>query len=206
MSLSPRGFYINLDKRIDRQIHFEDTKQKYPFFSNIERMSAFEHTNGGYGCGMSHIMALKQCLTLNDEVFLICEDDLLIIKEDAFKNMIDNVRYEDNWDVLTFTPRGDIMPGQDIRDNFIRVNNNQTATAYLIKKHMVPILISNFEEALVGLSQGGDPNIYCIDQYWKQLQNVYKFYYFIDIFAGQLVGYSDIEKRNINYNDRFVKQ
>jgi hypothetical protein len=137
---------------------------------------------------------------------LICEDDLLIIKEDAFKNMIDNVRYEDNWDVLTFTPRGDIMPGQDIRDNFIRVNNNQTTTAYLIKKHMVPILISNLEEALVGLSQGGDPNIYCIDQYWKQLQNVYKFYYFIDIFAGQLVGYSDIEKRNVNYNDRFVKQ
>lgn len=206
MAISPKGYYINLDKRPDRKTNFEEIKQKYPLFQNVERMTAYEHSNGGYGCGMSHIIALKKCLESDDDVFLICEDDLLIMDENNLNRMTDDLNLKDDWDIITLTPRGDIMPGQEIRDLFLRINNNQTTTAYFIKKHMVSILIANLEEAIAGLNKGGNPNIYCIDQYWKRLQNQYKFYYYKDVFAGQLVGFSDIENRFVDYNDRFIKQ
>jgi hypothetical protein len=35
---------------------------------------------------------------------------------------------------------------------------------------------------------------------------MYPFYYYKDIFAGQLIGWSNIEKRYVDYNDRFIKQ
>ena len=37
------GFYINLDKRIDRKDHFEQNVKCHSFFSNIERISAIYH-------------------------------------------------------------------------------------------------------------------------------------------------------------------
>ena len=65
---------------------------------------------------------------------------------------------------------------------------------------MIPVLIKNYEEAVTNLLKGGKYEKYGIDQYWKKLQNDYKFYYYKDIFCGQLPGYSDIENKNVNYN------
>jgi hypothetical protein len=90
--------------------------------------------------------------------------------------------------------------------NFYRIHNNQTTTAYIIKKTFIPILITNFKQSIIGLVKGGNPNTYAIDQWWKQLQHQHTFYYYKDIYAGQLVGYSNIENKNINYNDRFIRQ
>ena len=97
------------------------------------------------------------------------------------------------------------MPGLPYH-NFCRIHNNQTATAYIIKKTFVPVLISNFKESVIGLVKGGNPNTYAIDQWWKQLQNQYIFCYYKDIYAGQLVGYSSIENKHVNYNERFLRQ
>ena len=53
---------------------------------------------------------------------------------------------------------------------------------------------------------GDSSTIYAIDQIWKLLQNDNTFLYYKHIFAGQLPGYSDIEKRNTNYNIRYLEQ
>tara|TARA_B100000900_G_C20555768_1_gene706746 strand:+ start:716 stop:1330 length:615 start_codon:yes stop_codon:yes gene_type:complete len=204
--MSIPGYYINLDSRVDRKGSFESIKEKVPFLKNVERYSAFEHTNGAYGCGMSHINVLKKCLELEGDVFIICEDDLLIINENNLNNMINTLDVNQDWDIITLTPRGDIMPGYDLPNDYIRINNNQTTTGYIIKRHMIPILIKNLEEAVNGLINGGKGIIYSIDQYWKRLQNEYKFYYYKHIYAGQLVGFSNIEKRFVNYNERYIKQ
>ena len=68
------------------------------------------------------------------------------------------------------------------------------------------ILISNFKESVTALINGGHPKICAIDQWWKQLQSQYTFCYYKDIYAGQLVGYSNIENKHINYNERFLRQ
>jgi GR25 family glycosyltransferase involved in LPS biosynthesis len=200
------GYYINLDSRLDRKLNFEDLQTKNSFFNKVERFSAYRHKNGSIGCGLSHIEVLKNCLEKDEPAFLVCEDDLTILNEERFRNMSKNLVLEDDWDVITLTPRGDKVVGDELPGEFVRIQNNQTTTAYIIKKRMVPILIANLEEAIHGLSQGGDPNIYSIDQYWKRLQIEYKFYYYKHIYAGQLVGYSDVEKRMVDYNDRFLMQ
>jgi len=205
-NLSFKGFYINLDHRNDRKEHFENLKTKFSFFKNIQRLSAIQDTNGAIGCGKSHILALEKCLEYDDDVFMICEDDLLISNNNNFISFINTIDINADWDILTLTPRGDIIPNQELPNNYIRINNNQTTTGYIIKRNMIPILIINLKEAIDGLTRDGKGEIYSIDQYWKRLQNEYKFYYYKYVFAGQLVGYSDIEKKNINYNERYSIQ
>ena len=201
-----KGFYINLDKRPDRKIHFEGLKTKYPFFNGVERFSAIPHEKGFIGCCKSHVEVLKKCRELEGDVFMVCEDDLQIYNEVNFKKMTETLDLNADWDVLTLTPRGDSIKGQDLPNGYIRVQNNQTATCYVLKRHMLDILIDTLEEGYRQLELGGHPNDHTNDQIWKRLQTTYKFYYYKDVFAGQLVGFSDIEKRFVNYNDRFMKQ
>ena len=204
-----KGFYINLDARIDRMQHFESMKTKYGFFKNIERISAIKNSNGAIGCGMSHIKVLTKLLESDDNYFMVCEDDLCILNDNNYNKFVEDFdKIKDkNWDVIVITPRGDMMQDIDLnQNNFYRINNNQTTTAYIIKKEFINILIANLKESITGLLKGGHPNVYAIDQWWKKLQNEYKFYYYKDIYAGQLVGYSDIEMRNVNYNQRYISQ
>lgn len=91
-------------------------------------------------------------------------------------------------------------------NDFYEIVNNQTATGYIIKKSFIPILLHSFKKSVEGLLKKLNPDIYAIDQYWKPLQKVHHFYYFKKVFAGQLVGYSSIEKRVVNYNHRFMIQ
>jgi hypothetical protein len=205
-----KGFYINLDERVDRMNHFENLKVKYHFFKNVKRLSAIKNSNGAVGCGASHIEALTkllECADDSDDYFMVCEDDLCILNDDNFNKFVkdfDNIK-DKKWDMIVITPSGDKIPGLPYH-NFCRIHNNQTATAYIIKKTFVPVLISNFKESVIGLVKGGNPNTYAIDQWWKQLQHQYLFCYYKDIYAGQLVGYSSIENKHVNYNERFLRQ
>ena len=201
-----KGFYINLDKRPDRKVHFEGLKKKHSFFKAVQRFSAIENDNGYIGCCSSHIAAIKKCKQLDGDVFMICEDDLIIFNEQHFNSMVNTLDITADWDVFTLTPRGDSMPNEDLPNDYIRIKNNQTATAYLIKRHMIDVLADTLQEGLDQMRKGGHPNEYMNDQIWKKLQISYKFYYYKNIFAGQLEGFSDIEKRLVNYNERFKNQ
>ena len=194
-----KGFYINLDERVDRMKHFENVKVTYDFFKNIKRLSAIKNSNGAIGCGASHVEALTKLLGYDDDYFMVCEDDLCILNDDHFNKFVkdfNNIK-DKKWDIIVMTPSGDKMPGLPYH-NFYRIHN--------IKKTFIPILISNFKESVIGLVKGGNPNTYAIDQWWKQLQNKYTFCYYKDMYAGQLVGFSNIENKHINYNERFLRQ
>jgi GR25 family glycosyltransferase involved in LPS biosynthesis len=206
MTSSIKGFYINLDKRPDRKLHFESIQQKYSFFSNLERLSATEHEKGYIGCTQSHIKALNKCKEMEGDVFMICEDDLIILNDENYNKMVNCLNIKDDWDLLTLTPRGDPFGNDNIRNQYFRIKNCQTTTGYIIKREFIDILIENLHDGLKQLLNNGNPNNYSIDQYWKNLQTKHRFYYFKDVFAGQLVGFSDIEKRFVNYNQRFMVQ
>ena len=202
-----KGFYINLNGRTDRKEHFEKLKIKYPFLSNIERFSAIENLDGALGCCCSHIDSLTLAMDLNEPYVAIFEDDFTILNPDNFFKFIDdfnNIKSHDFWDVIVLTPSGTTT--HPSISNFNRIINNQTASGYIIKSNALPILINILTESKQLQLRGVIKNISAIDQYWKQMQLNYSFYYYKDIFAGQLVGWSDIEKRFVDYNDRFMKQ
>lgn len=198
-----KGFYINLDKRLDRREHFENIS---PIFKNIKRFPAIEYSPGYIGCAMSHIAVLKKGLDIEGEYIFIFEDDFMILNMDNFNHFLNDFKVAVfNWDIIVLTPRG-ITIHKKSSEKFKRIFDNQTCTGYIIKKKFIPILIQNLEESLQNLLNGESYMIYGIDQYWKKLQLKYKFYYYSSIFGGQLPGWSNIENRMVNYNERFLKQ
>lgn len=207
------GYYINLDERRDRREHFEKNIRSVPFFSSIERMRAVKHSDGAIGCGMSHINALllaKQNYR-DDSYIAVLEDDFCLLDVEACAEFIasfSKICDSEDWDCLILTPRGKTMTTNNhiTRCGFKHIIESQTTTGYIVKMTMVDALIENLKTAVEKLLRGGDRNIYSIDQYWKKLQTRYRWYYYQSIFAGQLPGWSNIENRMTNYNERFIKQ
>ena len=202
-----KGYYINLDKRADRNNHMQNIT-KHLFFQSITRFSAIEHTQGAVGCTLSHIDCLKKLSQKNDDYYMILEDDFCVFNPRHFNNFIsdfDNIKDSDEWDIITLTPSGKTIT-HNKNKNFHRIIDNQTTTGYIIKHNFISTLLPVFEASVSKLKNGGDPNIWALDSCWKPLQLTRQFWYHNDIFAGQLPGYSDIEKRQVNYNKRFVMQ
>ena len=209
------GFYINLKKRIDRNIHIENNILTQNIFGNIQRFNAIENTiNPALGCGMSHLGALRELKKYheihNEPYYIVIEDDFMIFNIDnfnLFQTYFDKIKNNNNWDVIVLTPRGQKTDNDDpfmLENKFKRIIKNQTATAYIMKPYMINEIINCFETACNNMNNKGGFNPYAIDQYWKEMQNNRSFYYFTERFGGQLVGYSDIERQNVNYNPVFI--
>ena len=206
-----KGYYINLDSRKDRKEHFEKNIKKYPFFSNIKRFNAVYHKAYGVGCILSHIGCIKELLKEDDDYYLIMEDDFCILNEDNLNEFFfefDKIKDNNEWDMITLTPRGKTVKKNKI-NNFNQICDCQTATGYIIKKEILPILMDVFKKGALGLMKGyrgPPPNPYFNDQCWKPLQEKTTWLYFNKIYGGQLPGYSNIEERIVDYNKVFLMQ
>lgn len=205
------GFYINLKHREDRNKHIIKLQNKHKFFKNIKQFDAIYDKQYGVGCSKSHIKCLELCLEMNNEYFLIMEDDLEIFDNhifDEFVNHFEQIKNSNEWDVITLTPRG-ITKQQLYVEHFNRIVDTQTATAYIIKREFIKKLLPILRNGLIGLQQAKtkkDIHINFNDQCWKPIQHKTVWLYYYKIFAGQLSGYSDNEKRNTDYNKRFLEQ
>lgn len=206
------GFYINLDYRFDRKSHFEEYIKNFDFFKNIMRFSAIKFDNGAIGCGLSHIEVLKILKNIDSNYFCVFEDDFMIYDFSVFNcfmNDFEKIKTNSNWDIILLTPffakeKNDETNEELTKNKFIRICNAQTTTAYIIKKSFINVMIDNFIDAVNNLLNNGKSVIYAIDIYWKKLQKIHKFYTYKLRFAKQLVGFSDIEKKRINY-DKYIK-
>lgn len=190
-----RVFYINLDKRPDRNSQVSEQLQKYFSDKPIKRLSAIlDEGNGAIGCLKSHIMMLRYALDNHPgENILFCEDDLEFIEDPRpYLNKIDRP-----WDVImlahnTFKKREE--------NNLIRLLDTQTASAYLVNGEYVKNLYDNLSESLQDYESTG---IWKVenwnDQCWKKLQPKGRWYTFRDRIAKQRESYSDIQKGVVDY-------
>jgi len=205
------GFYINLEKRNDRNEHMQKLIKDFPFFKDIKRMNAYYSNKYGVGCTQSHINCLTECLKMNEEYYLIMEDDFFIFNKKnfiRFKENFDKIKCDNDWDVITLTPHGNTT-NKNYKENFNKIINSQTTTAYIIKHDFINQLLKYMQIGLKGLKKGyigPEPNPYCTDQCWKPLQKKSNWIYHSEIFAGQIPSYSDIEGRFVNYNKAFLNQ
>jgi len=208
------GYYINLDRRPDRKQHFENNIKNHLYFKDIERLKAIEHNDGALGCAYSHLLALNMAKKNygNMDFIAVFEDDFLIMNENnfnLFEAAFEKIQTSDEWDIIVLTPRGvpkNIESNILTQNGFKQILDNQTTTGYIIKMSFVDILIQNLKDSIENQNKGVIKDICACDQYWKKLQTEHRFYYYNYIFAGQLIGWSDVECRNVNYNARFVNQ
>lgn len=203
-----KGYYINLDNRTDRNSSILELKTKYSFFKDIERVSAIKDLNhGGMGCTKSHIYCLEKILNRDDEsYYMIMEDDLSINSQkdfDDFVRAFEKIKDRDDWDLLSFTPSR-VNKMEIYNNDFYRVENIETTTCYIVKKTFVKTLLDIFKESLSRWEEEGKYDRityhkYALDQYWKKLQPTHCFLaYKLKVF-GQIISYSDIIKRVVDY-------
>ena len=215
------GYYINLDTRKDRREHFEENVKCNTFFSNVERMSAIYHNVKGAGCTLSHIECLRRIKkSINDaddasllpKYYVIREDEFESLEMDNFNEFVEsfkNIKESDHWDVILLTPRGEKIENDCLFMNlngYYRINKSQTTTGYILKPHMIDILLENYINSYIELLNNRNYMECALDQSWKKVQLTHNFYFYRKIYGGQLPGWSDLENTYVKYNYGYLIQ
>ena len=191
-------FYINLDTRPDRKTFFENQMRMVGL--KATRFNAIKNINGAIGCSLSHLHLLQHAKKYNLDHILIMEDDIMFLNPQIFIQNINNfLSKHDKFDVLLIA--GNNM-GEYVRidDNCVKISHCQTTTGYLVKNHYYDKLIDNFKTGIKHFINTNLKLQYAIDQYWCSLQYLDNWYLLTPLTVSQKPDYSDIEKKQINYN------
>jgi len=201
-------YYINLDKRTDRNEHV--LSNVLPAFKACEgeytRMSATDTTGHGTagkrasGCTLSHISVYDHAKQNGFKYVIVLEDD--------FKPTLNSLEIDlrisrlfqnhKNFDVcqVAFNERyGCTYP---VCDLLMRGENIQTTCGYIINVDFCDVLLPVFQERVERLMSGSRPQLWACDQVWKKFQS--KDSWFLTRCGKQLDDFSDIEGRKVAYN------
>ena len=195
-------YYINLDKREDRkkQILEELTKMNINM-NKVKRIPGIIHDIGALGCSFAHLNALTDCDENNYNNCLILEDDFVFKfnKQETYNTLNNFWNSGKPWDILMFS--GNIIKYKPTNLQFLlKVNNGQTTSGYSVNKVFLPKLLKNYKEGIDKFKKLNiKKNHVCLDIYWKKLQHSSNWYVLYPKLGYQRPGYSDIEKRNVEY-------
>lgn len=203
-------YFINLDKRIDRKKHIIENVMTFFNFneSQYSRFSAIDTSNENcfaarsVGCALSHINVLKDAINKKYKHILVLEDD--------FEPIIDTKTLTTNWkyfvnnytdfNVCQLSYKNIITPiACDESEIVYFCSNSQTASAYVINLQFASTIIKDLHVAVEHLMRGDDPNIFAYDQYWKKYQTIKNKWWQLKRCGQQLVDYSDLERRVVDY-------
>jgi GR25 family glycosyltransferase involved in LPS biosynthesis len=194
-------FLINLKKREDRLHNFIDQVNNYDLgkfkvFEAIDGSSIPENypnvSTGNVGLLHSGIQIIEESIKNNYEKILIIEDDC-VFNENVKDIDVYFEHLPPNWDMVYFggnhNPHIDTPKPIIINDKVVKVHNTFTTHCVAINKNMFLIILEL-------LKTFGGP----IDVLYQTLQSNYNVYCFNPLIATQMVGFSDIENMNVDYN------
>ena len=195
-------YYINLEHRKDRLEHIEKELQKTNIEPNkINRINAFyDQEHGTIGCCKSHCLALESFITSQLDTCIIFEDDFEFIQnQDVVNSLINDVFNNLKFEVLMLS--ANTLNEQPTKYPFVtKILDSQTLSGYAVSKNFAPILLENFRESQREIEKHGYPIWYlCFDMWMKQLQPISDWYCISPKIGKQLAGYSDIEKKEVDY-------
>lgn len=198
------GLYINLDSRTDRRKHVESqlsSLKRKMVNLKTERFNAIKNENGALGCSMSHLSCIKLAKARGWDHVLICEDDILFTNVPLFLTQLNKfLSTVAIWDVVLLAGNN-IPPFHVVNDACIKINNCQTTTAYLVKRHYYDTLINNYRDGINLLMRNPIEKLnYAIDRYWFELQRRDRWFLITPLTVVQREDYSDIEQRITNYS------
>lgn len=193
-----KAYYINLARREDRNLHA--IKQLSYVDFDYERFEAIHSSNGRLGCSLSHLAVLELAKKNALSEVIICEDDIYFKDPTLFKKqLMCFLKSQENWDVLLLG--GNLVkPFSIVSPYAVKVSHCQTTTGYIVKSHYYDTLIRNIREGIKNLMQFPEEHFYyAIDKYWIHLQKKDDWYLIYPQIVSQISGYSDIEKKEGNY-------
>ena len=183
-------FVINLEERIDRMENINNKFSNY----KINFIQAIKHNEGWKGCFLSHKKCLQIAKELNLKYIIVLEDDCEP-KENFDSNLKSILVYLENnisewniflgavtnvWDYnkcINLTSCLDLIEITQGKTYHFTIYNSNCYNFFLEREIDIPI-----------------------DKCWY---NNLKSYTCVPFLATQLIGFSDIEKKNINYDSRF---
>lgn len=181
-------FFINLDRRVDRRLETEAELARMGI--EAERFSAIERSPGGLGCTQSHIEVLKLARARGYETVMVLEDDFSFTVDerelsDAF------TRLPESFDMVLLA--FNLIRGDPVTPYLGRVQEAQTTGGYIIHSRYYDTLINRWSEGLALYEQNPTVHwLYILDQYWKPLQMIDEWYYFLKPIGMQRPSWSDL--------------
>ena len=193
--------YINLKERTDRKISIEKELNSVFSKDKIIRFEAIKHVHGAVGCTISHLSVVGLAIKNNWRNVLIVEDDMKWNNLPTSSNILNNLMKK-QFDVIGL---GGTFVEYD--ESTYRAKKFSTSTAYIVNNHYFKTLRNNIAEGLNQLVRKPDMHsTFALDMYWKKLQERDNWYIIHPPMSIQAAGYSDIQKRDVNYDEYFGLQ
>jgi len=203
-------YYLNLDKREDRNKH--TLNLVLPFFGfkdgGFTRYSAIDTSDQptlplrSVGCAQSHLNIYKDAKAKGYQTILVLEDDFIPIIEsdELFSNWGYFLKRYPDFNICQLS-YNDVEKASAIDSSKIvyTSNNVQTTSAYIIKTSFTDTITPKIQSSIDSLKKGGDPNLHAIDQTWKSFQSLDHKWYLLKRCGVQAHDYSDIEGRVVSY-------
>ena len=179
-----KTFCINLKHRKDRKKKMTKQFKKYKM-NNVEFFTARLHSDGGVaGCRDSHLQLIKQAKKMNISCVMILEDDL------EFNQNLHNLpTVPTDWQMLYLGGTLTSNVGES-DEKWVRIKDCWTTCGYIIHRDLFDTVINDLEN----YNQE-------VDRYFvEKIQYDHPCYLVNPLLVKQRNDYSDIEKRNVNYD------
>ena len=183
--------YINLENRRDRRnlLHQELQKLNIPSSKIVRIEGVYKPKNGHKGCVQSHIKALEMAKSKGWKRVLILEDDFeAALEPSEFKKQLKTMlnaleKSVREWNVIMLATFKFVKKDSNIHPEIMKINEAQSASAYIVNKNYVDILLDTFRKSDEQLKEdkitednGTEP--YALDMMWKPLQRRDEWYGF----------------------------
>lgn len=199
-------YYINLDKRMDRLSHLEESVLPFVNMSAMkkERVSATDHTHynhisqRGAGCSLSHIGIWKDAIANDYDKIIVMEDDFELTKSEEEISEILSELNKIKFSICNLGYNNMSPLVKTSNPLFFRCNNVQTTSCYVAYVPFLKVMLPHIEQATERLMNKESYPINAIDQAWKRFQNR------TDWIVSERIGkqrssISDIERRKTDY-------
>ncbi len=189
------NFYIiNLSERKDRLEHIQKIFENYKKI-NFIIIEGIKEEEGWIGCYKSHIKCIKYAKENNLPYIIVLEDDCDIVVdfENKFQNIIEYLENNlDTWDIflggITNLKTSKILSNIKYKEiDFINVSEGKTFNFVIYNNRVYNYFIEKTIDKP-------------IDKIWH---NKFKAIIPIPFIAKQIMSYSDIEKKIVDYSNRY---
>ena len=182
------ALYINLDKRTDRRAEFEEECDKMKL--QVERFSAMTHPVPAIGCNRSHLEIIRRAKQEGWPCVFVFEDDFtFLVSREKFDSIV--ASFPEDYDVVMLDYY--MIQKEPYNEIFDRVLEAQSTAGYVVHSRMYDRMIATYEEGVRLYEENpGYHWLYIVDQYWKRLQPVSRWYSSRVQIGKQRPGFSDL--------------